>query len=114
MRISDWSSDVCSSDLDKGLTRRLDGVELGLALLAGHRFERLDAGLLANVFPEDRDVDVFGEALDEAKPLGQRGPALEQEARAVGRRTVEQRVECPADPANLFDILGCGAKPLPG
>src|SRR3546814_16158465 len=31
MRISDWSSDVCSSDLDARRTRRLDGLVIGFA-----------------------------------------------------------------------------------
>src|SRR3546814_5067044 len=37
MRISDWSSDVCSSDLDAGTTRRAEHGDLVLRLHEGRR-----------------------------------------------------------------------------
>src|SRR3546814_185564 len=52
MRISDWSSDVCSSDL--GLQRRDDAVEV-------HRLQRVgDADILGDGVPEvDVEADVL-------------------------------------------------------
>jgi len=40
-----------------------------LSLLAGHLFQCLDARVFTNVLAKDRDVDVFGEALNQAEAL---------------------------------------------
>src|SRR3546814_13182212 len=62
MRISDWSSDVCSSDLDRKLQRR-GGIVLRLAAFGFVRLARLDEGI--DIGPQgivklDQTLAVFG------------------------------------------------------
>jgi WD40-like Beta Propeller Repeat len=54
---------------------------------------------------EDGDVDVFGEAFNQAIAFRQRGSAFEEQAWAAGLQFVEERVERPTNPEVLFDIL---------
>src|SRR3546814_13606103 len=77
MRISDWSSDVCSSDLRASLRWRPDDRRDG-----GDR-RRLAAGLLSEAGgPARHAVDAAGAALRVATaPAGRRG-----EARTAGGR----------------------------
>src|SRR3546814_20929291 len=75
MRISDWSSDVCSSDL---------------------RFELVDARGFAEIVPVYGDVDILGKALDEAVRLRKRGAALEEQPWLVGAALMIELVQRPA------------------
>src|SRR3546814_5543894 len=63
MRISDWSSDVCSSDLDLPDPVGIDGVDLDHADAVAHQQQRLrilhrhhDIGLVVIVRSEERRV----------------------------------------------------------
>src|SRR3546814_1719853 len=93
MRISDWSSDVCSSDL---------------------RFELVDARGFAEIVPVYGDVDILGKALDEAVRLRKRGAALEEQPWLVGAALMIELVQRPADPEILLDIAERRAKPVRG
>ena len=75
-----------------------------VALLDGHRF--------AEVVPENRDVDIFGEAMDQAMGFGQGRAALEEQAGPIGRPLVVERIQGPADPEVLFDIADGSAEPV--
>src|SRR3546814_10827411 len=64
LRISDWSSDVCSSDLSSGLALPQRGrVEVRVRRVAGALGVRLDRGLPRPVVEHllDRGVDVLAE-----------------------------------------------------
>src|SRR3546814_17396248 len=71
MRISDWSSDVCASDLDRGLHQHLPGVLLHRVLFGnaddGQR-QRLDAAHAAVAFAARAD-DLAGLAQARAQAL---------------------------------------------
>src|SRR3546814_15174682 len=71
MRISDWSSDVCSSDLDRQEramtdTERLWAIEAIRALKARyfHGVDTKDAALLRSVFTDDAITDFRSESPD--------------------------------------------------
>src|SRR3546814_13352350 len=53
MRISDWSSDVCSSDLPPGRLERVESLEQLRALEAGHR---IAVALTPEPFPPGVDT----------------------------------------------------------
>ena len=89
-----------------------DGLQAGVTLLAAHSFQFLEGRGLSNVFPENGDVDVFGEAFDQAIAFGERGAAFEEQARATGLQFIEERIKCPANPEVFFDILLVGAEPV--
>src|SRR3546814_3687749 len=65
MRISDWSSDVCSSDRVAGLHQRLDILRETRAAIATTRVEKLeaDARIGADAAPHAFDIrtDFFGQ-----------------------------------------------------
>src|SRR3546814_18108384 len=85
MRISDWSSDVCSSDLHR-LRPRLDDVKLpGLAMLCPFHVHRATVMLL-----------------DQHRPAGQLENILviKDEALPLGRA----RIDDPGAPAAAFGI----------
>lgn len=69
-----------------------------------------DIGLLTQVVAKHRDVDVFGKPGDQTEGFGERGAAFEQQAGAAGCQPVEQRIQGPAHPKILFDILDCGTE----
>ncbi len=94
------------------LASGFDGLQAGVALLAAQSFQLLDGRGLSNVLPEDSDVDVFGEAFDQAVTFGERGATFEEQARATGLQFVEERIERPANPEVFFDILLIGAEPV--
>src|SRR3546814_3595070 len=73
MRISDWSSDVCSSDLDEDL---LPGDEVVVAVALGARLQRADIGA------RPRLGEVHG-----AGPL-----AGDQLCKEIGRASCRERV----------------------
>src|SRR3546814_15389371 len=58
LRISDWSSDVCSSDLERDL------------VLAGDRRVRLDAGAFLQILLGEADGDLLLAAVDALDRLG--------------------------------------------
>src|SRR3546814_15056283 len=58
LRISDWSSDVCSSDLERDL------------VLAGDRRVRLDAGAFLQILLGEADGDLLLAAVDAIDRLG--------------------------------------------
>src|SRR3546814_18411162 len=71
MRISDWSSDVCSSDLDQhgqvasrshrdGDHRYLHVEDLAVAGVAGETGQRIDFLAVAQRFQVDHQAQVFG------------------------------------------------------
>src|SRR3546814_3686317 len=78
MRISDWSSDVCSSDLSRRRRRDWCGGGLGPA----ERAERVDVGRRAE---EDAHADGDGEAAGEHGDL-EAGAEGEHRIRRFGRR----------------------------
>src|SRR3546814_18859648 len=90
--ISDWSSDVCSSDLGGEVSARARAAELGRSYLAlnatgRHRF----LSLLAEEFGPDREqvaaaVEALGKADgEEARRGAERGLRTRSEERRVGK-----------------------------
>src|SRR3546814_18847341 len=98
MRISDWSSDVCSSDLGGGVERPADAVDhLAGAVLGG-----IDLPQLLDADAEGLGIDAFaqGEALEQrlgegaAAALGEEGePPVQLDPRGeIGRASCRERV----------------------
>src|SRR3546814_1399272 len=92
MRISDWSSDVCSSDLRATFGERQDRLQL----VGGHRAQRMRGDPDRGVMRQQRAgrFDEAGEAVDighEATLAGRRWRAAE-----IGVR-VEYRKQCQPD-----------------
>src|SRR3546814_10445988 len=89
MRISDWSSDVCSSDLDNALLRLLHAVELAADLVAAHELDADSAvSTLFQIGGEGQTAGAFDQqvALIEAGGAElQRHLGLGLEALLVGR-----------------------------
>src|SRR3546814_2328621 len=56
MRISDWSSDVCSSDLGDRIHRKILKVSCGYDLPAEHQFLHRDDGCKGRVFEQGDQV----------------------------------------------------------
>src|SRR3546814_14201894 len=73
MRISDWSSDVCSSDLKQLLTEWLQHQIIVLVRRAQHRIAKIDdrlelvAGYIIAFLNLDRTIEIIRTA-DEPKP----------------------------------------------
>src|SRR3546814_3860298 len=95
MRISDWSSDVCSSDLSRRARRRLAGPGIMITRLADHkqnvfRDDALDRDLAEGLFDALRDktsdgVGIAREAYSERESLAL--DIVETKARALGLAT---------------------------
>jgi hypothetical protein len=96
--------------LNVPLAGGFDGLQTSVTLLAAQGFQLFDSRGLPDVFPEDRDVDVFGEAFDQAVTFGERGSAFEEQARATGLQLIEERIERPTNPKVFFDVLLVGAE----
>src|SRR3546814_9788261 len=79
MRISDWSSDVCSSDLQALLHDLLDQRQVGARVdaehLLGRAFEDAGGGALGLGEPEDVGQIVFALGIVAAEALDQREEA---------------------------------------
>src|SRR3546814_7900454 len=60
MRISDWSSDVCSSDLDKAKAGDHHGPACGLRDRAEIDFGQADARILVTIAAQDVHPDIAG------------------------------------------------------
>src|SRR3546814_4258656 len=104
MRISDWSSDVCSSDLV------FDGLEL-LAVAEAHRAFEAHAAELAGGpgHAEQRRLEAAA-----GHGLGAEAVALAQDDRAEGHREVGAGDEQAADVAHERGLLGVGTDHDPG
>ena len=87
------------------LTRCPNLVELSPSFFRTQAFKCIDRGWLAEVVAKNGDVDVFGKSLNQAEGFRQGCSALEQQARRTGRSALEQRIERPAHPKVLLDVL---------
>jgi hypothetical protein len=67
-------------------------------LLAGQRFQVACLDILADVLPENCDVDVLGEAGDQSVRLGQRRATFEEQARFIGGPAIEEQIQRPTYP----------------
>src|SRR3546814_19069737 len=102
MRISDWSSDVCSSDLDERIDLALDLVIDALACVKGHaaavaglHFAGDATGVIGGIEPLDRPRARFrgqNVAPDGLDIAAQRRPETPQNGRASCRERVCQYV----------------------
>src|SRR3546814_15123879 len=117
MRISDWSSDVCSSDLVLGFVWALvlAGIIIALLVVAGNTVttDNAEVGMCINVDEEDDEntvhlnkkdcsddhdaeialVSTYGDVEGKINPLEiNQGATEETEAAAVCRRSDERRV----------------------
>nr|WP_263377840.1 hypothetical protein [Granulicella paludicola] len=96
------------------MTRSFDGLQAGITLLPAHSLQFLEGRGLSNVFPEDGDVDVFGEAFNQAVAFGKRRAPFEEQAWATGLQFIEERVKCPANAEVFLDVLLVCAEPVGG
>src|SRR3546814_21022348 len=95
LRISDWSSDVCSSDLERDL------------VLAGDRRVRLDAGAFLQILLGEADGDLLLAAVDALDRLGrdehpaprQPVPGIDDEVADLPAMVVEEDVMHVAEAA---------------
>ena len=76
-----------------------------MPVIAAERIPIGNLSTLPQVITKYGDVNVFGKAGNEAKCLGERGAALEQQAAATSLQTVKQSIQCPTDPEILLDVL---------
>src|SRR3546814_12854433 len=94
MRISDWSSDVCSSDLAANEELRLAKIEAAhdeVRRPAGHILDTDSADFFQRRFAEGADCD--RNALKIFRPLLRRhDDFFKGETRGAGRRSEERRV----------------------
>src|SRR3546814_20708336 len=91
MRISDWSSDVCSSDLDNALLRLLHAVELAADLVAAHELDADSAvSTLFQIGGEGQTAGAFDQqvALIEAGGAELQRHLGRSEERRVGKECV--------------------------
>src|ERR1700728_4603101 len=88
--------------------------KLRATFLVRKRFEFCDGRSSVDVVAENGDVDVFGKAFDQTVGLGQRCPALEEQARLPARQLMVERLERPADSEVFLDIADRRAKPVGG
>src|SRR3546814_17268865 len=86
MRISDWSSDVCSSDLFPGEAERRQHVEGDVVQLGAGEAQLLDAELLAQRPLVEGELDVEGAR--EAGLQRLQGGLGRSEERRVGKECV--------------------------
>src|SRR3546814_6275899 len=95
MRISDWSSDVCSSDLGHGVrgARALDGGLAGVAAGAGPgQAVAGDRGTVRlGAAPVDLDLGVAGVGADRGRRAGA-APDVEADLAQLGRAAGRERV----------------------
>src|SRR3546814_2407176 len=82
MRISDWSSDVCSSDLSQGseLTGKWDALDYGGFKRRQHNadFGPPDAEAAPALFLRERVSPKRNQLIDSRQPRGRSGPAQKQ------------------------------------
>src|SRR3546814_19259747 len=90
MRISDWSSDVCSSDLGVGAVVADGGVEAALAARARHHVPEADTGGEQSLQPDlvgEEDEIGFDDGADQPPELVSR-MSVRSEERRVGKECV--------------------------
>lgn len=89
------------------LTRGLVDFFRQRLLLLGHRGESGDFTLSRHfeIGFVNADIDILGEAIDQAVGFAEAGSTLEVEADRVAGAPIKQEVEDPADVEILFDIL---------
>src|SRR3546814_11501208 len=109
MRISDWSSDVCSSDLDPSLPVRLGELMLEAGLPAGilnvvHGDKEMVDAILDH--PEIKAVSFVGSS-DIAHYVYQRGVAAGKRVQAMGGAKTHGIVMPDADLAQEIGIASC-------
>src|SRR3546814_18042737 len=99
MRISDWSSDVCSSDLSgENASTQGDG---GICFLVG-KTQRFDAATLASLYP-DRDAYIAAvrvaaqDAVDKGFVLGEDVQLINQAAEQSGAPCIRARNRTPRE-----------------
>src|SRR3546814_5164557 len=90
MRISDWSSDVCSSDLQHALEVLSGGGRLrggGTVLVAGHAGQDVVAGAVEDAVDAVDAVggEALAQALDDGNAAGHRGLVADGAADALGQ-----------------------------
>src|SRR3546814_15091118 len=94
MRISNWSSDVCSSDLQRAAREEVDiPIERNLVAHIGDRlpFGREGEGCACEIAEHARAANA-DEAIDLAADMGQRGVDDEIANRQIGRASCRARV----------------------
>src|SRR3546814_17179479 len=96
MRISDWSSDVCSSDLRRTLVADLMGREAG----AGHRTPPLQGEATIAAAPRERQGGLYG------APLMERPSAPVAGGLAGGGDTVGGADHADGARVGLGELLG--------
>src|SRR3546814_1181322 len=96
MRISDWSSDVCSSDLRRTLVADLMGREAG----AGHRTPPLQGEATIAAAPRERQGGLYG------APLMERPSAPVAGGLAGGGDTVGGADHDDGERVGLVELLG--------
>src|SRR3546814_7981434 len=93
MRISDWSSDVCSSDLPRGVS---DGAQRHAAAAVAHAGRRAPRGRAAARAHAGRDPP--GGRAERARPLSlHHGCPLDPRARRDSRAAPRGRAACAGD-----------------
>src|SRR3546814_9021112 len=79
MRISDWSSDVCSSDLDRPMSQaQLIEAVKGAEVLVPTVTDRIDSAVLSQAGPQLKLIASFGTGVDhiDLKTARQRGATV--------------------------------------
>src|SRR3546814_16441857 len=87
MRISDWSSDVCSSDLVSRIPVALDGSCSGLQHFSAMLRDE-EGGAAVNLLPAERPQDVYKRVAVRAQEMADATPVYRSEERRVGKECV--------------------------
>src|SRR3546814_4865870 len=110
MRISDWSSDVCSSDLQHALEVLSGGGRLrggGTVLVAGHAGQDVVAGAVEDAVDAVDAVggEALAQALDDGNAAGHRGLVADGAADALGQSGKRRSEEHTSELQSLMRIL---------
>src|SRR3546814_19425612 len=99
MRISDWSSDVCSSDLAGDGARALASGELAEDALDDQRLGRIDLALATHKLTLAREAaDLTIAVADRTGRIALLDPATQAAMRLLGQIFQEQRVHRALEP----------------
>src|SRR3546814_17817153 len=96
MRISDWSSDVCSSDLRAGIALTL--VKRVLDIVGVRRLDQIMRGAELDRLDRGGDARIAGQHDDphrrrmRVQPLDARQPRARAELQKIGRASARERV----------------------
>ena len=110
-RLCDGREPLAGQPRDERPAGVSDCVKARPTLLSTQCLQLINRGAMTQVRAKHRHVDVFGETRNESERLRQRCSALEQETRPGVAQSVEQRVEHPADPEVLLNVLDGSAHP---